>query len=128
MTSLTNWREPVTDPVARWLALKRQQLLITRELESLRPVAEQLLNDHSHDAAAKELGLELTRPDRTVYHYARDPELQQLQEQLAQLSAQVRQRQECFRQECVSGMRQLDLDFSPQRQLTVQLRMPVLLH
>jgi hypothetical protein len=39
MTSLTSWREPVTDPVARWLALKRQQLLITRELESLRPVA-----------------------------------------------------------------------------------------
>jgi hypothetical protein len=39
MTSLTNWREPVADPIARWLALKRQPLLITRELESLRPVA-----------------------------------------------------------------------------------------
>ena len=116
------------DPIARWLALKRQQLLITRELESLRPVAEQLLNDHSHDAAAKELGLELTRPDRTVFFYGRDPELLQLQERLAQLSAQVRQRQECFRQECVSGVRQLDVDFVPQRRITVQLRMPVLLH
>jgi len=118
----------MTDPIARWLALKRQQLLITRELESLRPVAEQLLNDHSYDAAAKELGLELTRPDRTVYLYARDPELRQQQEQLARLSAQVRQGQQRFRQECVSGVRLLDDDFIPQRQLTVQLRMPVLLH
>ena len=116
------------DPIARWLALKRQQLLITRELESLRPVAEQLLNDHSHDAAAKELGLELTRTDATLHFYARDPELLQLQEQLAQLSTQVRQRQQLFRQECISGVRQLDVDFAPQRRITVQLRMPVLLH
>jgi hypothetical protein len=36
MTLPTSWREPVADPITRWLALKRQQLLITRELESLR--------------------------------------------------------------------------------------------
>ena len=118
----------MVDSIARWLALKRQQLLITRELESLRPVAEQLLNDHSHDAAAKELGLELTRPDRTVYHYARDPELLQLQERHRALGAQVAERQRLFRQQCVEGVREIDRDFAPQRRITVQLRMPVLLH
>lgn len=113
--------------IHRWLELKRQQLLITRELEQLRPAAEQLLNDCSFDAAAKELGLELTRPDRTVYHYARDPLLLQLQEQQEHLRTQVQERQRRFKEECVRGVRELDVDFTPQRQLTVQLRLPVLL-
>ena len=114
----------MTDPIQRWLELKRLQLLITRQLETLKPVAEQLLNDHSHDAAAVALGLEITRPDATSYAWARDPELLRLQQEHERLGAAVRERQRQFKQDCLLGVRQLDIDFTPARRVTVQLRNP----
>jgi hypothetical protein len=111
--------------VLQWLELKRQQLLINRQLEALGPVAQQLLIDRRFDPAAREIGIELTRPDRTVYHYARDPHVLQLQQQQEQLRTQVQEAQRRFRDECLLGRRELDVDFTPQRQLTVQLRRPV---
>ena len=112
--------------VEQWLELKRQELLLKRQLRRLAHVPEQLLRIRDFDGAALAMGLELTRPDNTIYHYARDPFIPAAQQEQERLISQLAQRQQQFRQDCISGRRQLDLDFTPQRRLVVQLRLPVL--
>jgi hypothetical protein len=111
-----------------WLKLKRQELLLKRQLQQLAHIPDQLLVCRDFDSAAAAIGLELTRTDATLHFYAHDPELRQLQERHRALGAQVAERQRLFRQQCVEGVREIDRDFAPQRRITVQLRMPVLLH
>lgn len=112
--------------VQQWLELKQQELLLKRQLRQLAHVPEQLLRIRDFDEAALAMGLELTRPDGTIYHYARDPFITAAQQEQERLSSQLAQRQQLFRQDCISGRRQIDVDFTPQRRLTVQLRLPVL--
>jgi len=116
----------MTDPTAEdlecWLAAKRQALLASRELDRLDAVRQWLLNHSEADAAAAAHGLEITRHDRTAYHWQRDGRLAVLLERQEQLQQQIRGAQQTFRQQCVSGERELDVDFAPARQITVQLR------
>jgi hypothetical protein len=108
--------------LAAWFAAKRQALLATRELERLAHVQQWLLNHYDADHLAAEWGLEITRPDRTQYHFANDPKLAKLLEKQESLSAQVRNLQKDFRAQCICGLREIDVDFAPARSVTVQLR------
>ena len=112
----------MTDRIERWLALKAQELQVRRGLEELSDVPEQLLVDRSHDARAREHGLELTRPRADLYLYARDPALAAAQEQLEHWRTRVQELQRGFREACAEGLRQADLDYEPRCRLTVQLR------
>lgn len=111
-----------SDDIAAWFAAKRQALLATRELERLAHVQQWLLNHHDADHLAAEWGLEITRPDRTQYHFANDPRLAKLLEKQQQISAQVRDLQKDFRAQCLVGLREVDRDFAPGRSVTVQIR------
>ena len=109
-------------PVQQWLALKRQQLLLTRELEPLKHISEELLRCRDHDAAAREIGLELTRPRADLYFYDRDPELAAALQQLEHWRTRVLELQQRFRQDCIDGRRSPEIDFEMGCRLTVQLR------
>jgi hypothetical protein len=114
--------QPTTEDLCAWLTAKRQILVANRELERLDHVRQWLLNHDECDAIASEWGLEITRPDRTQYHFTNDPKLAKLLERQEQLSAQVRDLQKDFRAQCLVGLREIDADFMPARQVTVQLR------
>lgn len=113
---------PSPEDIDAWLAAKRQALLATRELERLDHIRQWLLNHSEADAAASAHGLEITRPDRTIYHWHGDQKLAALLERQEQLQLQIKQRQQSFRRECLIGLRELDRDFAPARSVTVQLR------
>jgi hypothetical protein len=108
--------------LAAWLNAKRQILVASRQLERLDHVRQWLLNHDDSDVIASEWGLEITRPDRTSYQWRNDPKLAKLLQRQEQLSAQVRDLQKDFKQQCVCGVREVDIDFAPARQVTVQLR------
>jgi len=112
---------PDQTDLQRWLNAKRLLLLATRELEALDHVRSWLLNHSSQDELAQKYGLTITRPDRTQYHWANDRRLEVLLEKQQTLKAQVQERQLVFKQQCISGERELDVDFTPARQITVQL-------
>ena len=67
------------------------------------------------------MGLEITRPAGDQFNYQNDRALARLLERQQNLSAQVLEKQQAFRQQCLEGRRQVDLDFTPRRKLTVQL-------
>ena len=113
---------PSTEDLNAWLTAKRQALIAARELERLEPVRQWLLNHDQADQLAAAFGLEITRPDRTAYHWQRDRKLAALLERQDQLRLQIQAAQQHFRLQCVSGERDLDLDFTPARSVTVQLR------
>ena len=113
---------PATEDLQAWLAAKRQVLIATRELERLEPVRQWLLNHDEADTIAAAHGLEITRPDRTAYHWEQDEQLAALLERQAQLRLQIQAAQQHFKLQCISGRRDLDVDFTPARQITVQLR------
>ena len=112
---------PEESEIRAWLDAKRRILLATRELDALDHVRAWLLNHSSQDAAALEFGLTITRPDRTQYHWANDRRLEVLLEKQQTLKAQVQERQQLFKQQCISGERELDVDFTPARQIIIQL-------
>jgi hypothetical protein len=113
---------PSTEDLQAWLTAKRQALTAARELERLEPVRQWLLNHDEGDQLAAAFGLEITRPDRTAYHWQRDQQLAALLERQDQLRLQIQAAQQHFKLQCVSGERDLDVDFTPARQITVQLR------
>jgi hypothetical protein len=113
---------PAAEDLQAWLTAKRQALIAARELERLEPVRQWLLNHDEGDQLAAAYGLEITRPDRTAYHWQRDSKLAALLERQDQLRLQIQAAQQHFRLQCVSGERDLDLDFTPARSVTVQLR------
>ena len=111
--------EPAT--IETWLLAKRQELQARRFLEQHQAVRDHLLVDTSWDAAASALGLELCRPARDSYRYKNDRALARLLERQETLRTQVLEKQAAFRQDCLEGRRQVGLDFTPARGLTVQL-------
>ncbi len=119
---MTSDRSPSTEDLEAWLHAKRQALTAARELERLEPVRQWLLNNSDADTLAAAHGLEITRPDRTAYHWQRDGQLAALLERQDQLRLQIQAAQQHFRLQCISGQRDLDVDFTPARQITVQLR------
>jgi hypothetical protein len=113
---------PSTEDLQAWLTAKRQALTAARDLERLEPVRQWLLNHDEGDQLAAAYGLEITRPDRTAYHWQRDRQLAALLERQDQLRLQIQAAQQHFKLQCISGERELDTDFSPARSVTVQLR------
>ena len=113
---------PAAEDLQAWLAAKRQVLIATRELERLEPVRQWLLNHEEADVIAAAHGLEITRPDRTAYHWRQDQQLSALLERQDQLQLQIKAAQQHFKLQCISGQRDLDTHFTPARQITVQLR------
>jgi len=110
-----------------WLRAKRAELRARRQLEQHQAAADLLLTDVSWDRYASALGLELCRPAADTYLYENDRALARLLERQQTLSAQVLERQRAFRQACRDGQRQVDVDFTPARRLTVRL-LPVDTH
>lgn len=109
------------DDISSWLQLKRQELQTRRGLETLPDVSAALLLDRSRDSQARAFGLTLTRPRADLYLYARDPELAAAQQQLEHWRTRVAELQRRFRQDCVDGRREADVDYEPRCRLTVQL-------
>lgn len=112
---------PSEHNIERWLQLKGLQLLINQELAELEPVKDYLLVNQQWDARARSLDLRLRRPAFDLYHYENKPALAKALERLRILSAQVKEQQRTFREECIAGRRQVDVDFTPSRQLRVDL-------
>jgi hypothetical protein len=113
---------PSPEDIDAWLAAKRKALVADRTLKRLDHVRQWLLNHDERDHLAAAHGLEITRPDRTAYHWQRDGKLAVLLQRQEELQLQIQAAQQHFKLQCISGERDLDDDFTPARSVTVQLR------